>query len=273
MSALETVKTVNAAVRTFIAAVVVGVLGIVGYQGYELYQAPQLELKRAELELNKTKAAFAEARTALEQSQKEVGELQVDVARKAEQIERLDTSLRLIKVKHRLAELRVLSQHGNSDDQTLVSRVSFVETNDEGHGIGAPREFEIAGDMVYVDYLVAKFDDEYVEQADLDRGTAICLFQRIFGENQEPSEGFELDRVGSRPTAYARGGSISEFEQQIWDDFWTIANDPERAKQIGIRAAHGNAASIRVKPGKKYLIELRSTGEFSLKPTDDQVRP
>jgi hypothetical protein len=219
--------------------------------------------------LQKTKAAFEEASSALAHSQVEVGELQIDVAKKAEEIERLDTSLRLLKVNHRLAILRLVSQRGNAADDTLVSRVSFVETNEEGQPIGEPREFDIKGDMVYVDYLVAKFDDKYIEEADLDRGTAICLFQRIFGEDQEPSQGFELDRVGTRPTAYARGGRISDFEQQIWDDFWTIANDPQRAKEIGIRAAHGNAASIRVRPGMSYQLKLRSSGEISLKPLPD----
>jgi hypothetical protein len=124
---------------------------------------------------------------------------------------------------------------------------------------------------VYIEYLVAKFEDKYVEQSDLDRGTAICLFQRIFGENQEPSDGFDLDEVGSRPTAYARGGEISEFERQIWSDFWTIANDPARARELGIRAAHGNAPSIRVKPGMTYRIDLRSTGEFVLGPAEQTV--
>ena len=110
-----------------------------------------------------------------------------------------------------------------------------------------------------------------MESADLDRSTAICLFQRIFGENQEPSEGVELDRVGTRPTAYACSGAMSEFEQHIWDDFWTIANDPVKAEELGIRAAHGNAASIRVQVGKKYQLKRRSTGEFSLRLMDDDA--
>jgi hypothetical protein len=173
-----------------------------------------------------------------------------------------------LKIDRRLALLRVLEQKKGEDDR-ITSAIEFVETNPEGARIGEPRQFQISGDMVYVDYLVVKFDDAYIESADLERGTAICLFQRIFGEKQEPSEGYELDRVGTQPTAYARGGQPSPFEEKIWRDFWTIANDPERARELGIRAAHGNAASIRVKPGMTYQLDLRATGEFSLRPVEN----
>ena len=109
-----------------------------------------------------------------------------------------------------------------------MSRLEFVEVSEEGEPIGTPREFDIRGDMVYVDYLRVTFDDKYVEQSDLDRSTAICLFQRIFGEHQEAAEGYQLDEIGSRPSAYARGAHMSDFERKIWSDFWLIANDPKR---------------------------------------------
>ena len=65
-----------------------------------------------------------------------------------------------------------------------------------------------------------------------ERGTSLLLFKRIFGSGQRPDDGYPLDEVGSAPRAYARGGKMSDFERRIWDDFWNIANDPERAYQI-----------------------------------------
>jgi hypothetical protein len=122
--------------------------------------------------------------------------------------------------------------------------------------------------MVYIDYLRVTFDDKYIEQADLDRSTAIALFQRIFGEHQEAADGFHLDTVGTRPTAYARGTDMSDFEKKIWGDFWLIANDSQRATELGIHAAHGSAVSMRVQPGKSYEIELRATGDMTIRPMD-----
>jgi hypothetical protein len=120
--------------------------------------------------------------------------------------------------------------------------------------------------MVYVDYLQVTFDDKFVEEADLDRSTSIVLFHRLFGEYQEAVDGYQLDTVGTRPTAYSRGTQMSDFERKIWDDFWLIANDSQRAAELGIFAAHGSAVSMRVKPGMTYEIELRSTGTMTMKP-------
>ena len=69
--------------------------------------------------------------------------------------------------------------------------------------------------MVYIDYLRVTFDDKYIEESDLDRSTAIALFQRIFGEHQKAVDGFQLDTVGTRPTAYGRGTEMSEFEKKM----------------------------------------------------------
>jgi hypothetical protein len=114
------------------------------------------------------------------------------------------------------------------------------------------------------------FDDKYVAESDLDRSTAIALFQRVFGEHQNPAEGTELDTVGTRPTAYGRGTEMSDFEQKIWGDFWSISNDPQRARELGIQAAHQTALGQRVVPGMTYEIELRATGDMTIRPMEEK---
>jgi hypothetical protein len=148
-----------------------------------------------------------------------------------------------------------------------------VELNDAGQPIGQPRQFDIRGDMVYVDYLRVTFEDKYVEKSELDRSTAICLFQRIFGEHQEAADGYQLDEVGTRPTVYAQGAEMSDFERKIWSDFWLIANDPKQAAELGIYAAHGAAVSMRVRPQATYLLELRSTGDMTIRPVEPPPPP
>jgi hypothetical protein len=59
---------------------------------------------------------------------------------------------------------------------------------------------------------------------------------------------------------------MSDFEKQIWDDFWNIANDPQRAQQLGIRAAHGEAVSVQLRPGKTYRLQLRASGGLTITP-------
>ncbi|MGI9428091.1 MAG: hypothetical protein ACR2NM_05495 [Bythopirellula sp.] len=258
----ETVKTANSALRTLLLAVLVAGAGFAGWQGYSLYNEPQKKLAEKEQEL---KTALND----LEKRQQQIEALSTDLKAKAEELERTKTSLRLLKMSHRIARLRVLDQQPipDSDPPRVMTKIEFFEVNDEGIPIDEKRrQFEIEGERVYVDCLVAKFEDKYVEQADLDRATAICLFQRIFGEYQQPQDGFLIDEVGSSPTSYARGGKVSAFEQKIWDDFWEFAGDRRKAAEIGIRAAHADAPSTKVKKGVTYQLELRATGEFTLVP-------
>lgn len=265
----------NSTVRTLLFAAIVAGLGYGGFQLFQAYSSPRRELagkqreldaaltslKRAEEDLAERDEAIAGLNTAIAQRDVQIDALEDD-------LDRVQTAIRLLKLRRRLARIEVLDQT-TADDGSILTKIRFVETTDEGQQLGEPAELTIVGDRIYVEYLVVKFDDKYVEQADIERGTAICVFERIFGENQEPGEGFVIDKVGSRPNSYARGSQTSDFEQQIWDDFWTIANDREKADALGIRATHAQAPSIRMQPGATYELDLRATGEFSLQRVDN----
>lgn len=277
---METVKTVNSFLRTLIALAAVGLVSIASWLGYQNFRGDEIALAekeaalskaQEELESERAKAVAAELR--VKKQQEEITTLSADVVAKTAEIadqkieiERLDTALAFLKVDHRLAEIKVIDQGTDEKSGEPFSTIEFVEVNDEGAEIDQPRQFRIRGDIVYIDYWIVKFEDVYIETSDLDRSTSICLFRRIFGEFQQPQEGYVLDEVGVRPTAYARGGKASEFEQKIWDDFWNIANDPEKAKGLGIRAAHGEAVSTKLQKGNKYKLELRASGGLTITP-------
>ena len=257
--------------------VVVGMVGFVGYKGFEMVNAPAQELADKQRELDEVRGRLVALDESLAASERKIADLQAQAAADAERIaelererERVETSLRLMKLRRRLARIEVLEQGPDVDGQ-LVTRFRFYEIGDEGQPLAEPVELMVEGDRIYIEYLVVKFDDKYIEAADLERGTAICLFERVFGEKQEPETGYVIDEVGTRPTAYERGTPMSEFEQKIWEDFWTIANDPQKAAELGIRATHAQAPSIRVEVGNTYELDLRSTGDFTLQRTGDPV--
>jgi hypothetical protein len=263
----DTVSTFNSALRTVLFAVLVVGAGVGGWKAYSLYNEPQKKLAEKQEQLEALSTQLSTAQANLAERDKRVALLDADVKIKQAAIAKLETSMGLLKLRHRIARLVVTDQKKAADSDEIISSVEFFEVNDDGAPIGGRRQkFDIKGDRIYVECLVAKFDDKYIEQNDLDRRTAVCLFQRIFGEHQEPKDGFAIDQVGSSPTSYARGGQSSDFEKRIWRDFWTLANDPQKAAELGIRAAHADAPSIKVKPGKTYELELRTTGEFTLRP-------
>jgi len=277
----EKLQTINSIIRTFLGLVVVGALGAGGWYGYQTYTAADRELTDARKTLEATERALNASRQELEQQKKlleqkdaeiaskqatiaqqqtEIASLNEELERKEKEIQRLATALRLHKMKRRLARITVKDVGKNPDTGKTFSHIEFVELNELGDPIGKPREFQLEGDLVYVDCLVVKFEDKYVEAADLERGTSICMFNRIFGEFQQPKDGFYLDEPGKLPGAYARGGKMSDLEKKIWDDFWNIANDPQKAAELGIRTLHGDAVSIKVRKGKSYQITVRASG-------------
>jgi hypothetical protein len=275
----ETMRMVNSTIRTLLFAVLLAGAGFAGWKGYTLVHEPQQKLtqKQAELDsareqLDSKRQELSEKAAQLVTRTEELTTTQADLKTKAEQVERLETSIQLLKLRHRIARLHVLKQEKDPETERPMTTVEFYEVNDEGEPVeNRRREFTVEGDRVYVECLVAKFEDKYIEQSDLERSTAVCLFQRIFGEYQQPLEGFVLDEIGRSPTSYARGGKMSDFEQTIWKDFWSLANDPKKAAEMGIRAAHADAPSMQMHAGKTYELQLRATGEFTLKPVDDEL--
>ncbi len=279
MSAVEKIQTVNSFFRTVLAMFVVGGMSAGGWYGYTTYNAAELEGQRKDQELQEAQHALDAKAQALFASQEkvagqrqlldqkdveladkdgEITDLNTEVEQKSVEIERLDTAMRLHKMQRRLARLTVLDIVRDPETDQLYTDIEFVELNETGDPIDEAKRFRIDGDVIYVDYWVVKFEDKYVERADMERGVSICLFHRIFGELQKPKDGFHVDKPGTRPGAYARGSVMSDLEKQIWEDFWSIANDPGKADELGIRALHGDAPSIKVTKGKTYKITIRA---------------
>jgi hypothetical protein len=277
---LKTLNALNNLTRTIVSLAILVVLATGGWFAYDAYYGEKLRAAKA---LEEREARIAgltqdlEARQQeihrlsgeLTESHEQIDRLEVDLEAKQRQIERLDTALRLMKVDHRVAQIDVVSQQGSAENGDLVTHVTFAEVDDRGNPLDKPRLFSIKGDLVYVDSWVAKFTDEYVEMGDPLRSTSICLFRRLFGEAQSPSEGFVLDPVGSQPAAYRNGGKMSELEQEIWSKFWEYANNPAQAEKAGVRAAHGEAPYIKLVPRKRYKVLLRSSGGLSFAPPED----
>ncbi len=219
---------------------------------------------------------------------KELGRLQAELQSlnsKNEELSQLNEKLesengqlklanRFLKTDRRTARIEVLEQKTEEGTpgqppRVVGTKIRFTEFNPmTGAVIAKPQEFSVAGDMVYVEALVVKFDDIFVETPDLLKNHSLVSFQRIFGENQPASEGFRIDAEGSIPSVYTSGNENEEataLEKKIWENFWTISNSPERQKELGIRAIHGEAPFQRLEPGRIYNLELRASGGLSFK--------
>ncbi len=296
---LKLLTALNNFLGTLLALAIVAILSTAGWFGYKMHYEEKWELEENQKTLAKRDAEIVkltgdlqsgEAKilrlgTDLDVSQRDNQRLSRDVAEKVVQIDalnedidalnkdlqakqkeiqRLEMAVRLLKVDHRLARITVLSQQGSAAEGNLVTTFRFVEVDGDGQPLEQPRQFTIEGDVVYIDAWVIKFTDDLIALPDPVRFTSFCQFRRIFGELQQPNEGFVLDAVGSLPAAYRGGEQISELEQKIWDQFWDYANNPAKAREAGVRAAHGEAPSIKLMPGKHYKVLLRASDGLTI---------
>ena len=252
---MENVKTVNSVTRTAIFLTLSGFLGYGGFVGYKNYIKPGIEAKDAIAKLDKLEVELQENKAQLEESRAENG--------------RLQTSLQLLKVDRRVAKIEVLEVSKN-DAQEPTMNVRFIEFDSFGDTVGEPRDFELRGDTMYIDCWVVKFGDKYIEQSDALRSASLCVFNGIFG-NLDGPEGAKLldtESTDDFPSVYTRQERTS-FAEQIWADFWRIANDKASQDELGIRAMHGQANYVKVEPGKTYEATVRSSGAISLVPLRD----
>jgi len=250
------VSTFTNVVRLFFLLVITAG-GVFGWRVWnrEGEHAEQIAAKNVEL---------AKLRDDLATKSAAITKLSADLGAAKREVERLNLALKLMKVDRRMARVVVLEQSPSATPGRVKTRVRFEEVDAQGNPIGKPRELTIEGDVLYVDSLVVKFDDLLVEQGDPLRAASLCHFRRLFGEYQQPSDGTPVDAPGERPAAYGGAEGMTELEQSIWRDFWTLANDPKRAASMGIRAAHGEAPSMKLKPGEVYRVTLRASSGLTI---------
>jgi hypothetical protein len=264
---------VNNLASALVSLAILAALGFAGWYVVRTYLGEKWEREAIQAKLADRELKVQTLSHELDASKAEISSLNQDLEAKRQEIQRLATALRLLKVDHRVAQIDVLSQQGSEKTKDLMTKFSFTELDSSGKPIETPRVFVIKGDVAYVDAFVVKFSDESVEVGDPLRSTSLCLFRRVFGELQRPKDGFDLDRVGAQPTVYRTGREPSEFEREIWSRFWDYANNPEEAQKKGIRAAHGEAPSQQLRPGKRYKVLLRSSSGLTFVPEDIPAKP
>ena len=146
------------------------------------------EIKGTEIKLAQRNERIASLEQDLQAHALQISALTTELAR-SEQLRRQSEAARLLlKVNHRAALMEVLEQGPDpTDPEQILTRVRFVELDAAGKPAGTPQEITVQGTRVYLESLVIKFDDTFVEGGDALRGTSVCLFKKMFGENTPPN--------------------------------------------------------------------------------------
>lgn len=201
-----------------------------------------------------------------EQHRSEVGRLQEEVRRLEEQRQHLQRFVSRLTAERRVAEIIVTEQKMNGDKPEWTTLL-FLEYARDGTRL-PPRFFTIKGNEAHIDALVITFEDHFIEQGDPLRGHSILLFYRLYGAHQTPAEGFPIDERGQAPAIYrpteAMSPTAQEFESQLWQSFWKLADDQEYRKSKGVKVAQGLGPWTYFYPDRIYTISHSATGNLSI---------
>ena len=89
---------------------------------------------------------------------------------------------------------------------------------------------------------------------------------RLFDSKTPPEKGMPIDDPGHIPAIYKGADPrVSEFEQQLWRDFWKLANDPQYREQMGVDVLQGKSIWWRFEPGILYTISLQADADLTLR--------
>ena len=175
---------------------------------------------------------------------------------------RLEEVVTHLQGQDRVADVIVTEQR--EVDGVLQTTLLFVEYAKDGSPLPAKR-FTFEGKTAHIDAMVINFDGKYVENRDPLRGRSIALFTRLFGDKQTPEQAHRIDDPSQIPAIY-RGADprVSQFEQELWREFWRLADDEQYRKSMGVRVAQGDGVWRPFEPGKLYTITLQHDGGLSI---------
>ena len=182
-----------------------------------------------------------------------------DAKQKNEQLRQV---VQRLQAERRVADVIVTDQttEGGVQKTTLL----FVEYARDGSTLPA-RRFTIDGDVAHVDAMVVKFDRGFVRDDDPLRGHSIALFTRLYGESQPPEKGFRIDEPNQIPDVYKGADPyVTEFERELWSNFWKLADDEAYRQTKGVRVAQGEGVWVPFRPDKLYTLTLESDGGLNI---------
>jgi hypothetical protein len=182
----------------------------------------------------------------------------VQLQQEKEKTRQLEEIVTHLTAEQRVADIIVTDQ--KQVDGDLHTTLLFVEYAKDGSPLPAKR-FTFEGKQAHIDAMVVIFDGRYVQSRDPLRGRSIALFTKLFGDKQTPEQAHRIDDPDQIPQIY-RGADprVSAFEQDLWHDFWRLANDDAYRKSMGVRVAQGEGVWRDFDPGKLYTITLQTNG-------------
>lgn len=164
-----------------------------------------------------------------------------------------------LKAESRIAEVLVTESSLDEYTRKYTTTIKFLEYDVKGTPLKA-KYFTFKGNIIQFQTLVARFEDQYVEQGHRMKGKSIYLFLKAFVLDGKNTQEFPITTVNEVPDGYKVADPPSAFEREVWGRFWKLALDPERRQRVGIKNAQIEAPGSVFVPGTIYTLIIEHDG-------------
>ncbi len=196
-------------------------------------------------------------------------QLQKQVDEQTKRAESLKKVVQHLEMSQRVADVMVTSQTESAG--ILRTSLLFIEYGKDNVPLPG-KEFVIEGKRAHIDSLVIKFDGKFVEENDPLRGHSVALFTNLYDQKHSPDDAYVIDEPGQVPAIYkSTDPAVSQFEQELWTNFWKLADDPAYRQSMGVRVAQGEGVFRDFEPGWIYTVTVDSNGGINIVP--EKLKP
>ncbi len=155
------------------------------------------------------------------------------------------------------AAITVLEQQKVAGTSQVVTRLRFIEIDDQGRPLGDPKDFDVPDERVGFYAMGNTLPNEFVTPENLYGLTAICIFETIAGDNQATRDTPKIDLAATVPLVYRRDAAVSDDDQRVWASVFGQLTSG-RSKTLPLR--QGEVYKWTIGPGNASRLLKQTAG-------------
>ncbi len=159
----------------------------------------------------------------------------------------------------RVAQVLVTGVNFDEQQKKTITTIKYLEYDIDGNPM-VPKYFSFSGNIIQFQSLVIRFEDDLVKKNDPLRGKSAYLFWKVFLLDGKKTQEYEITPMYQIPQGYKVQGLDDSFEAVLWQEFWDLALDPQKANQQGVKSAQIEAPGTMFLPGILYTIKIEHDG-------------
>lgn len=157
------------------------------------------------------------------------------------------------------AEVLVTKSEYDEVSKKVLTTIKFLEYGPDTKPL-EPRYFSFRGNLIQFQALVVRFQDQLIKSGNRLKGKSAFIFLKAFVLDGTDTQVFDITRHDEIPRGYKIPGTVSDFELDLWKEFWTYALDPAKRDSAGVKNAQIEAPGSLFLPGSIYTLRIEHDG-------------